>query len=391
MKRNYYLETFKAIRCHHLKYRFFGESQDFVLDPNEVYVLMAAEQAEYGKKFIATEFSNELKIEIKTLYAMIKRLVRGGYLRQRQNPDDRRQQLLMLTDRGRSALDIFDRQNLAAFDRFRKSAPASIVADVVRYFRIIADGAGAPRIKNIRREPSFQIESRRVTRVFGFLTSEFMGTPWSALTWQILAHIHEFPEDAYPGLLAKLTGIPKNSIVRALHDLKKRKYIKFLTDTRDARKTKLILLPEGQNVLKKIESAGVQRLKVSLQGISPRLLEKLTNSFIRYTGDYPVARNQSKAFKDFEYYRVRDESELCHLRKTLLQKLLTGDAAERLPAEILTPHNLVFVLKREDFMLGFCEFKKKKGKYFCQNDWFDPRQISRVQWEDLLILFAKQI
>ena len=88
--------------------------------------------------------AEQLAVNASTAMRMVNRLVSAGLVVRRDNPDDRREIQLSLTDAGREVVDTVTGRRRAEIDRIVRAMPAARRTELVKALHAFADAAGEP-------------------------------------------------------------------------------------------------------------------------------------------------------------------------------------------------------------------------------------------------------
>lgn len=90
------------------------------------------------------QLADQLSVNASTAMRMINRLLKSGLVSRRENPDDRRETLLALTDAGRRIVDDVTSRRRAEINRIVTAMPAAHRSELVAALRAFADAADEP-------------------------------------------------------------------------------------------------------------------------------------------------------------------------------------------------------------------------------------------------------
>ena len=92
-----------------------------------------------------SELSARLGVSLSTISGMVERLVDQGLLDRRDDPADRRQVILRITDAGATQLELFRELNVGQFRDMLAGIDEADLAVVERALDILVTAAGAPQ------------------------------------------------------------------------------------------------------------------------------------------------------------------------------------------------------------------------------------------------------
>lgn len=90
------------------------------------------------------QLADQLGVNASTAMRMINRLLKTDLVSRRENPDDRRETLLALTDAGRRIVDDVTSRRRAEINRIVTAMPAAHRSELVAALRAFAVAAGEP-------------------------------------------------------------------------------------------------------------------------------------------------------------------------------------------------------------------------------------------------------
>lgn len=133
-----------------------------VLTASRVLVAVAARSlAEHNESVTITQFrtlvvlgnqpdltlnqlADHLGVNASTAMRMINRLLKAGLVSRRENPNDRREILLALSEAGRDIVDTVTNRRRAEINRIVTAMPAAHRTELVAALHAFADAAGEP-------------------------------------------------------------------------------------------------------------------------------------------------------------------------------------------------------------------------------------------------------
>lgn len=92
------------------------------------------------------QLADELGVNASTAMRMTNRLLKSDLVTRRDNPDDRREILLALTDAGRQIVDTVTGRRRAEINRIVRAMPTPHRAELIAALRSFADAAGEPNV-----------------------------------------------------------------------------------------------------------------------------------------------------------------------------------------------------------------------------------------------------
>lgn len=93
------------------------------------------------------QLADQLGVNPSTAMRMINRLLRAGLVSRRDNPDDRRENLLALTAAGREIVDTVTRRRRAEINRVVAAMPTPHRVELIAALHAFAEAAGEPEAR----------------------------------------------------------------------------------------------------------------------------------------------------------------------------------------------------------------------------------------------------
>lgn len=228
-----------------------------------------------GQQILASDLAKALKLEQSSISRLLKGLRTKNLLRHSPDRHDRRKTVLSLSAKGIKALKDDDRARSNASFELMSAISKENQKAIIDGFRLLSDhyGIGQSRLRN--NEHPLRPEQRRLSRAFGLLRGNFMGSGHSITCFHILLFLLD--EGPLPlAFLVKHVPYDQSTVSRAVQSLEKQGLLASKRCLRDARAREISITPEGEGVFLDTAKACEKRIKLVLAADASAFLAALS-------------------------------------------------------------------------------------------------------------------
>lgn len=304
-------------------------------------------------KVLSSDLSSALKLEQSSVSRLVNSLKERGFVCSSPNPKDKRKHLLSVSAKGRKELEKDDLARSNASSILMSCISAQAQTRIIGAFRNLSDTEGIDRSIQRPNEHPLRPEQRRLTRAFGLLRGNFMGTGLSISCFHIFHFLIE--EGSLPlSFLFKHVPYEQSSISRAVEGLVRKRLIKMQSSVSDLRARQVTITSKGQDLFASTEKALGQKLKNALDA-------ELCAEFLKSLQDFfalNIVRRLASGKEGLAMRQLSSSDERGQARGLLVSNSVAHGRLESLPALLYPDSARAMGLFKNDLLIACCELLK---------------------------------
>lgn len=310
---------------------------------------------------------------------LLKNAERAGLLRWESDPSDRRVRKIRL---GPAAGDLLAKnleRNVATFGAAYERLTVQGRRRFHSYLKRLCDAWPAPPACAARQEPPLMEEIRRLTRALGLLNDRLSFAPWcSPLEWHVLNLARDQGEKGTPtSILCSSLAAPSALIDKLLRSLKKQGLVKCSRKTQTNQSHLVFLKEKGRAVLIQLEELGCREFGRCLADFSTEQISEFASLWEDYAGKFISPLTQAIT-KGSVLQCVSSSVGLAQARRFIAEQRVKQKLLRDLPATIIGPESLVFVLYRLNTPAAAVQFDElRPGEWSATHLVTDSNQVSQ--------------
>lgn len=234
-----------------------------------------------------SDLKHRLMIDGVSLSRAISSLKKQKFLIERSDFVDSRSKNIFLGPAAYKLLEWGDEQSHHFLDSRVAKCGVDVVEKLKRYFSRLADGLSVPPSASSPKENYFRVSVRRITRGFGLLSSSaFGGEGISSVEWIILSNAADADRFISAATLRKRYSIRSNTISGIIERLCGKGYLEHVPggSTDDKRLRPLVITAAGRDIVRRVNEAAVQKIKVGTADFSVEDLSDFVRVFRLFLG-----------------------------------------------------------------------------------------------------------
>ncbi len=346
-------------------YRINQERSQFVsraygaeLSTRELFVLV---EIAFASSRTATQIAKSLNLEKSLVSRTIVSLKKRAYLTCRRNGDDRRSNILTLTEKASRAFAIHDQFNAREIELRAGRITSEEYSQLQDFFSKAADNMGAgPAILRPGENPALG-PMRRIVYGSGVLGDNIFGSGYSTVDWQVLTAIARGKGTVRSIDLCARFKILPNTVSVLLKRYAKMRYLLRRTISEDKRSVALSLAPAGLKTLEHIEQCLLRSgLATCVLQDSEEVVQKHLDIFAQYIGESAPAQRLALQVQTIE--RLNSDAGRSAARNFLILEMVRRNESSHAPELLIGSQNACFVLKRNNIIRAVAEVRYGDGE-----------------------------
>jgi DNA-binding MarR family transcriptional regulator len=305
------------------------------------------------KKIIAQRLVQVLQLDKSTVSRIIKGLLKNGFIHTEVSEEDKRVQVLKLTEKGISYVRQTQESSNRILSECLKSLSAREQFELGNLLNILADGLNCTEASYLPGDHPVTLALVRLGRGTGMSGDAFMGTEYSSTQYHIMLLIKEHDTLTFSDLSATLP-LNKGTISRSLTYLKKQK----LVTTEESKEKKyllsLLLTTKGEIAINTIDSAGEKIIQEGLYGQPASIPERLCLLLNKLCMPQNI-KDEVIIQKKVEIRELSTLQDRQTARGMLIDYLVKNNAHFETPDYLYHPDNALFGLFIDDHVVAACE------------------------------------